>query len=100
MIVSKIQTDKVHCIRQIHTISLLNNTLKFIESVTGMQALHSILSFEFKSDYITSNYKVLTITITVHVCVDITVKLKNPVLVHPTYSEQIVHPVVSLTTRG
>ena len=75
-----------------HIISLLNNTLKCIKSVTGTQALHSVLSFEFKSDNISSNYKVLTIiNITVHVVVAIRVKLKNPILFHPAYSEQIIH---------
>ena len=60
-------------------VSFLCYTLKCIQSVTGTQSLHSILSFEFKSDYITSNYKVLTIiNISVHVCVDITVKLQKP----------------------
>ena len=59
------------------------------------QALHSIISFEFKSYYFTTNYKVLTIiNITVNVYVAMTVKSKNPNLVHSAYSEQIVQPIV------
>ena len=72
--------------------------MKCIESVTRTQALNSKLSFEFKSDYITTNYKVLTIiNIKVHIRVAMTVKSKNPILVHPAYSELIVQPTVSPT---
>ena len=37
------------------------------------------------------------INITVHVYVTITVKSQNPILLHPAYLEQIVHPIVSMT---
>ena len=95
---STIQKDTIHLRRANSCIFLSNNTLKCIEPVTRTQALHSIISFEFKSDYITTNYKVLTIiNITVHVCVAMTVKSKNQNLVHPAYTEQIVHPIVSPT---
>ena len=85
---STIQRIQFICIWQNHIYFLSNNTLKCIESVTGTQALHIILSFEVKSYYIIRNYKVLTIIdITVQVCVDITVKFENPILLHPAYSE-------------
>jgi len=96
---STIQKDTIHLRRANSCIFLSNNTLKHIESVTGTQAVHIIVSFEFKSDYITSNYKVLTIiNITVHVCVAITVKSQKPNSCSSCLSEQIVHPIVSRDT--
>jgi len=95
---STIQRIQFICIRQIH-IFLIKQYLEVCTvSHRDASSIQFILSFEFKNDYITSNYKVLTIiNITVHVCVTITVKFKNPILVHPAYSEQIVHPIVSPT---
>jgi len=98
VIVSTIQTDTVN-LHRANSYFLIKQYLEVYRvSQRDASSTQFILSFEFKSDYINSNYKVLTIlNITVHVCVAITVKLKNPILVHPAYSEQIVHPIVSTT---